>query len=53
MPVELIIALIGAAVVVIGMFIRLEHRLTAIETHISWLKKEISKCLPILGKGSE
>lgn len=46
MPTELTIALIGAAAVVIGMFIRLEHRLTAIEIHISWLKREVSKCLP-------
>lgn len=53
MPIELIIALIGATIVIVGMFIRLEHRLTAIETHISWLIKELSECLPISGTDFE
>lgn len=41
------------AMAMLAMFIRLEHRLTAIETHITWLKREVSKCLPTLEVDSE
>ena len=34
-------------ITIIGMFVRLEHRLTKIETDFGWLRKTVEKCLPI------
>ena len=39
-------------IAIIGMFVRLEHRLTKIETDFTWLKKMMARCLPNLDKNS-
>lgn len=40
--------LIAAAAGIIGMFIRIEHRLTKVETTIHFIKEHISGCQPPL-----
>ena len=40
--------LIAAAVGVIGMFIRIEHRLTKVETTVHFIKENMTGCQPPL-----
>jgi len=50
------IELIAISIVVIagifGFFLRIEKRLSRIETNICWLKKEFLSCPPSSGKSS-
>lgn len=45
MSTEAIVAIILGALVIGGGFLRLENRLTTIETDISWIKEILGKCL--------
>jgi len=53
MNIEAIIAIVLGVLVVGGGFLRLENRLTKIETDISWIKEILGKCLPTWEKDSE
>lgn len=41
------------AVGIVAMFVRLENRITKLETHIVWLKHEVTKCLQTLAQNTE
>jgi len=53
MNTEAIVAMIVAAIIIGGGFVRLENRLTKIETNITWLIGILKKCLPNLEENSE
>ena len=40
--------LIAAAAGVVGMFLRIEHRLTKVETTVTHIKEHMNKCPPPL-----
>lgn len=39
---ELTISIVTPAIIIILMFVRLEHRLTKIETNVSWITKSLN-----------
>lgn len=43
MEIAIIIQLIGLSALVLGVGIKLEHRLTKVETDVSWLKSKLLK----------
>ena len=45
--------LITAAAGIIGMFIRIEHRLTKVETTVDYIKENISGCQPPLDNATK
>ena len=44
--------IITAAAGVIGMFLRIEHRLTKVETTVEYIKENIAGCQPPLDKNT-
>lgn len=45
--------LIAAAAGVVGMFIRIEHRLTKVETTVTHIREHLTGCQPPLGASTK
>ena len=44
--------LIAAAAGIVGMFLRIEHRLTKVETTLTYIQENITQCQPPSGKNT-